>query len=460
MFRFYIALWISKIVMFIFKLKGSERNDWPGLLAYKLCPQFLKYINKPPLVIAITGTNGKTTTSALINNKLVADGYRVSFNDWGANLQAGFGLNLMRCVNFLNKPTKMDVAVLEADEKTLDDTMTLIEPDYILVTNICKDSLRRNGHPEFIFDHVERTFNVLGNKTVAILNANDPISSQLAADSGARRVFYGMADIGADPFENTVKDISVCPVCGDDIQYNYRLYRHIGDFYCNSCDFAAPHAKYFAEAIDHERKELIVKEDGERSAYSLISDTVFNAFNVLSYIALMRELGTDKQELADFLRTQRVTKIRETSVEFNGIEYLTYAAKSQNVSAASTVFEYMAKEPSVKELVLLLDEMQDRNHPSETITWLYETDYEFLNSPNIKKIIVGGHMYLNHRLRLLLAGIDESKIVCVEDESEIVDHVDRSGIEKVYVLFEIDYVTKARKMRDMIVERAKEEAAK
>ena len=44
-------------------------------------------------------------------------------------------------------------------------------------------------------------------------------------------------------------------------------------------------------------------------------------------------------------------------MKFNGIEYLTYAAKSQNVSAASTVFEYMAKEPSIKEVVLLLDEV-------------------------------------------------------------------------------------------------------
>lgn len=459
MFRFYIALWISKIVMFIFKLRGEERNDWPGLLAYKLCPDFLKHIKKPPLVIAITGTNGKTTTSALINNKLVADGYKVSFNDWGANLYAGFALNLMRCVTFFNRP-KMDASVLEADEKTLDDTMTLIEPHYILVTNICKDSLRRNGHPEYIFDHVDNTFNVLGDKTVAILNANDPISSQLAKNSGARRVFYGMADIGADPFENTVKDISVCPYCGSDINYNYRLYRHIGDFYCENCDFATPEAKYFAESIDYDSKEITICEDGEKTAYPIISDAVFNAFNVLSYIALMREMGHDKHELAEFLKTQRITKIRETSIEFNGIEYLTYAAKSQNVSAASTVFEYMAKEPSIKELVLLLDEVQDENHPSETVTWLYETDYEFLNSPNIKKIIVGGHMYLNHKLRLLLAGIDESKIVCIENESEIVDHVDREGIEKVYVLFEIDYVTKARNMRDKIVERAKEEAAK
>ena len=67
-------------------------------------------------------------------------------------------------------------------------------------------------------------------------------------------------------------------------------------------------------------------------------------------------------------------------------------------------------------------------------------------------------MYLNHKLRLLLAGIPAEKIICVEDEAEIPQYVDTEGIEKVYVLFEIDYVTKARNMRDAIVEKAKEGA--
>lgn len=455
MLRFYITLWISKFAMWVYKLRGQERNDRPGLLAFKLCPDFLRYIKKPPIVITITGTNGKSTTSALINNKLVKEGYKVSFNDWGANLYAGFALNLMRCVNIFNKST-YDVSVLEADERTLDISMGQIEPNYILVTNICKDSLRRNGHPEFIFDIVDRTFDILGDKTTAILNANDPISSQLAKKS--KRVFYGMTDINANPFENGVKDIAVCPNCGELIRYNYRLYRHLGDFYCPNCDFKTPEIKYYAKSVDLEGRKMTIEENGEDFEYPLISDAVFNSFNVLSCIAVLRELCKSKEEIAKFLETQQITKIRETCVEYNGIKYYTYGAKSQNISAASTVFEYMAKEPSDKNVVLLLDELQDKNHPTETLTWLYETDYEFLNSPNIKKIIVGGHMFLNHKLRLLLAGIPEEKIICVESESEIPNYVDTEGIEKVYVLFEIDCVTKARNMRDAIVEKAKEGA--
>lgn len=452
MLRFFIALWASKLVMWVNKLRGNERDDWPGLLAYKLCPRFLEYIKKPNLVITITGTNGKTTTANLVNDKLVESGYTVSHNDWGANLYAGFALNLMRCVNIFNKSIK-DASVLEADELTSDETMPMIKPNYVLVTNICKDSLRRNGHPENIFNHLETMFQKLDKETVAILNANDPISSNLA--SGCKRIYFGMSDTGENPLQNIVKDVQVCPICGGHILYDYRLYRHIGKFYCDGCTYGMPRARYFVEGVDYEKREMTVSEEGKITTYPLISDTVFNAYNVLGFVSLMREVGFSERELVDFLSHQKVTEFRETVVEYNGIKYYTYGTKSQNVSAASTVFEHMSKEPTTKNLVFLLDEVQDKNHPTETITWLYETDYEFLKSPTIKKIIVGGHMFLNHKLRLLLAGVNPEKIVCVENEEDIVEHVDRKDIDSVYVLFEIDYVTKAKNMRDKIVDRAR-----
>lgn len=470
MLRFFFALWASKFVAFIFKLRGNERDDWPGLLAGKLCPDFLRLVGKPKLTIAITGTNGKTTTSALVNNLLKEQGYTTSFNDWGANIHAGFALNLMRGVNIFNKP-KVDVSVLEADELTLPDTMGRIEPNYILVTNISKDSLRRNGHPEHIFNCVNKTFEILGSKTTAILNANDPISSQLALTTGTPRVFYGMCDVGAKPWDNIGKEIVVCPHCGGKIHYNYRFYRHMGDFYCEDCDFKTPYSEYYGEKLDLENRMLTVLESAKQDSmitdkqnqkahdYPLISATIFNAFNVLSAVALFRTLGFEPEVISEFMSRQQITKIRETTVEFNGIKYHTYGAKSQNVSAASTVFEYMAEEPTIKNVVLCMDEVQDKNHPTETLTWLYETDYEALNSPNIKKIVCAGHMFLNHKLRMLLAGIPEEKIVCIEDESKVPLYVDTEGIESVYVLFEIDYVTKALNWRDAIVERAKEVAA-
>ncbi|MBQ5954477.1 MAG: DUF1727 domain-containing protein, partial [Firmicutes bacterium] len=446
---FYIALWASKLMMAVYKILGDTKNDLPGLLASKICPNFLKLIKKPALTITVTGTNGKTTTSTLINDFLRSAGLTTSFNDWGANMQAGYSVNLIRAVNLLNKPV-VDCSILEADELTLDELMPWIKPDYLLVTNICKDSLRRNGHPENIYNHIEHTLRQLGDHTTAILNANDPISSELGKDS--KRVYFGMADTMRNPFENLGKDIAICPRCGGKLIYTYRHYRHIGKFRCEKCDFQTPHSKYFGEFVDFENRTMTISGH----EYPLISDTIFHAFNVLSAIAVLRELGYGENEISSFLATQKVTDIRESCVEYNGIEYYTFAAKSQNVSAASTVFEYMAKEPSDKDVVLLMDEVQDKNHPTETLSWLYETDYEFLNDPKIKRVIVGGHMYLNHKLRLLLAGLPEDRIVAVEDEADIPLYVDQSGIKKVYVLYETDCVSKAVNMRDSIVRYVKE----
>lgn len=456
MVRFYIGLWLSKLLYFLLKLVKKEKDDRPGLLANKICPDFISKISKPELIICITGTNGKTTTSNLVYNKLIDEGYKVSFNDWGANLKAGYTVNFLRGVNIFNK-CKTDVSLLEADEKTLPDNMDKIKPNYILVTNICKDSLRRNAHPEYIYNCINKAFEQLGDSTIAILNANDPISSKLAENTNTKRIFYGMCDAGVNPLENIVKDIKVCPNCGSDIKYNYRLYRHIGNYYCENCDFKTPTPDYYAEKVDLENKYIVVKEDNSKVKYPLISDTIHNAFNVLGAITLFRILGFKKDGIKEFLKTQEVTKIRENYIEYNGIKYYAYATKSQNVSAASTVFEYMSKEPSNKEIVFCLDEVQDKNHPTETLTWIYETDYEFLNSPNIKKIIIGGHMYLNHKLRLLLAGVPEEKIVAIENEDDVPNYVDTKGIEKVYVLFETDFLSKGNKWRDAIVEKAKEE---
>ena len=454
--KFYLALWASKFYYFLKKLKKDAKNDYPGLLACKICPDFLERVKKPKLVIAITGTNGKTTTSNLVYNQLIEEGYKVSFNDWGANLQAGYALNLLRSVNIFNK-SKIDVSLLEADEKTLPDTMDKIKPNYVLVTNICKDSLRRNGHPEYIYDCINKAFEKLGEKTTAILNANDPISSTLGNNTKVKRIYYSLSNAKTNPYENIVKDIRVCPNCGSDIKYNYRHYRHIGDYYCQNCDFKTPKATYKAERIDLEKKIITIKENSNNTTYPLISETIHNAFNVLAAISLLRTIGIKKEKIQKVLEKQEVTKIRENYVEYNGIKYYAYATKSQNVSAASTVFEYMAKEPSTKEIVFCLDEVQDKNHPTETLTWIYETDYEFLNSPNIKKIIIGGHMYLNHKLRLLLAGVPENKIIAIENEDEVPNYVDKEGIEKVYVLFETDFLSKGNKWRDDIVAKAKEE---
>jgi UDP-N-acetylmuramyl pentapeptide synthase len=64
--RFLIALWAAKVSRLLLKILGRNATLFPGKIAVKLYPAFLKYVSKPERIIAVTGTNGKTTVCNLL----------------------------------------------------------------------------------------------------------------------------------------------------------------------------------------------------------------------------------------------------------------------------------------------------------------------------------------------------------------------------------------------------------
>ena len=64
--RFYFALLFAKATAKVMKLIGRKGTSMPGSWAIILCPDFLGRMPRPKYIIGITGTNGKTTTTALV----------------------------------------------------------------------------------------------------------------------------------------------------------------------------------------------------------------------------------------------------------------------------------------------------------------------------------------------------------------------------------------------------------
>lgn len=66
----------------------------------------------------------------------------------------------------------------------------------------------------------------------------------------------------------------------------------------------------------------------------------------------------------------------------------------------------------------MLDDLGDAEETSENTAWIYDTDFEFLNDDSITQIICSGVRRTDYKVRLLLAGVPEEKITCVEKESD------------------------------------------
>ncbi|CAL1692524.1 UDP-N-acetylmuramoylalanine--D-glutamate ligase [Brevundimonas subvibrioides] len=114
-----------------------------------------------PRVVAITGTNGKSTTTALIGWVLKQAGLTVHI---GGNIGIG--------VLALPAPTPDAVYVVEVSSYQLDLT-TSFAPDVAILTNISPDHLDRHGGMEGYVAAKARLFQVMSPEKVALIGVDD-----------------------------------------------------------------------------------------------------------------------------------------------------------------------------------------------------------------------------------------------------------------------------------------------
>ena len=446
MLKFYLSLIVGRIYLFFAKLFHKERSDKVAFLIDKICPDFLTYVKRPPLVVMVTGTNGKTTTTSLIANGLKISGRSVSYNDWGANLYSGHIRCFLETVNIFNKSIR-DAIVLETDEVSIGKSLEKIKPNFIVVTNICRDSIRRNAYPEFIANTLKEEFKKLNNTTL-ILNADDPISSFIG--SKLHKFYISVGNVGEKAKENRANDFTCCPKCNGKIIYEYRQYRHIGKFKCKDCDFRAIDADFNVSKVDYQNNKITI----DKKEYKLVSNTIFNVYNEALAIGFFYAYGFDYSEISNIFDNLKVPESRENLIEVCGIKIHLQMAKGQNGSAASSVFESLVKDGKDKRLILILDEDYVSHvelDAEETITWLYDTDYEFLNNPCIKQIIIPSKLKYDYSLRLKMAGIDKKVFSCIDNYKEAYKKLNLKRKSDIYILYEVDDRPLALELADILV---------
>jgi len=114
-----------------------------------------------PAVVAITGTNGKSTTTALIGWVLKQAGLKVAV---GGNIGIG--------VLALPPPAEVQAYVIEVSSYQLDLT-TSFAPDVAILTNISPDHLDRHGGMEGYVAAKTRLFQQMSPEKVALIGVDD-----------------------------------------------------------------------------------------------------------------------------------------------------------------------------------------------------------------------------------------------------------------------------------------------
>ena len=447
--RFHLAVIAAKCSALLIRMLGRNASHNPGVVALKLCPKFMSLAPKAPLVICVTGTNGKTTVSNLLTDALRADGKKVVNNRTGSNIVPGCTTNLINSLNWLGK-CKVDATVYEVDERASRLILPHLKPDYLVVTNLFRDSLKRNAHPDYIFSIIDT---YCPDTTKLILNADELCSSMLKPNN--ERVYYGIGKMATDITEsiNIVADYSTCPNCGSLLHYDYLRYHHIGHGKCPNCDFEARNADYLITDLDKDNKTLTLTHNGEATVYPLISDITFNIYNELTVITTLLELGVPQQRVYDLVAQIQVPDSRLNHTTVKGITVVQAMSKGQSCISSCRTFDYVSSEGGKKAIVLAMDDDYDRKKSVEYIGWIYDVDYEFLTRDGVEQVIATGPRCYDHKVRLLLAGVLEENIFCAEDELSGMDLVDTDKVDSVYILYDTSTYDTACQMKKKFIEK-------
>jgi len=449
--RFLLALWTAKLIKLLLKAVGRPGTYFSGKVAIKICPEFLGLIGRPETVIGVTGTNGKTTVCNMISDLLEAGGEDVLSNRLGSNINAGVATALIDGASITGR-SKKRIAVLEIDERSARLIYPYLKPDCLVITNLFRDSMRRNAHSEYIAsiltEYIPKT-------TKLVLNADDLISSAVAPEN--ERVYFGMERLPNEEEApaNIVRDIVVCPECGRTLHYDFRRYHHIGRARCE-CGFASKTPDYLALSADFENMRLKVSEKGEIREYRLISDTVFNIYNELAAITVLRELGKTPAEVEQALEKIEVVRSRFWEEEKCGKTVTMLMAKGLNAVACSRAFDYVRREKCRKAVALMYDVIFDETETTENIAWIYDADYEFLNSEDLVQVIPCGVRALDGKLRLLIAGVPEEKITPVSCEAEVAPAIRYSEVDRIFLLYDVYRHSIAVKVRAEVMKKIEE----
>ena len=444
--RYFIALWASKSAYILLKLLKRNATMFPGYLALKICPDYLAQTKKSPNVLCVTGTNGKTTTTNMVADILSESGYKVVSNRYGSNINTGVATALTHSVNVFGKP-KIDVLALEVDERFSRLILPFIKPDYLVVTNLFRDSIKRNAHPEYIFSILDT---YVPKTTKLILNADCLQSSQLLKEN--ERVYFSIDRLPTDVTEcvNLINDFSFCPKCNEKLKFNYLRYHHIGNAYCPNCDFKSYEAKYHLTNIDYDNQSITVSIDGKEDTYPMVNRALYNIYNELAAISLMNEFKVDTEKVKDYLRKISVTQTRYKEGKVGNTSIIRTMAKGQNSVSCSRTLDFVGHEEGEKSVFIMIDDLFERKDSSEFIGWIYDADFEFLNTPEMKQVILAGPRCFDYKLRLLIAGLPEEKILCEEDEFKAIKLIDKN-VSKFYLLHDTSTYDLACEVEEKII---------
>ncbi|MGX7109337.1 Mur ligase family protein [Facklamia miroungae] len=419
-----IARIIGKTSRYLLTKYTHGGSSLPGKLALSIDPNILENLSKNYQVIVVTGTNGKTLTTSLIVEILKEAFPFVLTNPTGSNMQQGIITTFLDAP--LLKEDQKGMAVLEVDEGSLSHVVKALKPDYFVFTNIFRDQLDRFGELHTIFQLLK---NAAESAPSAKIIANGDLPMFNSSEIKNQKIFFGFnhqKDEPVTPNHNT--DGLLCPECDHILSYNMLTYANLGNYYCQNCGFRRPELSYQVDQIN----ELTLSHsqftiNSER--FDLPVAGKYNIYNALAAYSVAKELGLDTGTIRQGFENAKKVFGRQESIQIKNKKVLLNLVK--NPVGLDQVLELIAYDQHPFTLVNILN---NQYADGTDVSWIWDGNYECLNTMPVKEVITAGDKIDDMTKRLIVAGLDQTLIKKADSTEQLIHLIENAKTENIHIL--------------------------
>ena len=408
----------------IFKTPGMRRD----------IPEFLEAENRgskvtsemqlffelcPCRIIAVTGSEGKTTTTTLIYNILKEQGHTVFL---GGNI----GTPLLPRISQM-KPD--DIVIAELSSFQLFDMS--VSADTAVITNIVEEHLNWHTSMEEYIEAKKTVFSHQTENGKLILNADDPLVSLFGY--GKKDVIWFGADklsTDTESLDSVYNDGAYCPHCKSPMNYTTHHYNHIGHYECPTCGYKRHSTDYTVTSVDLDRGEAVING---KYHISLALKSLYNIYNILAAFTVASIVGIGGDEIAADMSNYVLKNGRVITFELGKRKGTLLTSKHENSISYDQSIRVAVADKRGCDVMFIVDAVS-RKYFTSDVSWLWDIDFEMLNNQNIHNIVLAGKYCNDLAVRFSYTDIPKDKITIIEDINKAVDYLENDRNEYIYVI--------------------------
>ena len=370
-FRKFFSILIGKLIVLVgvFFKRGSSK---PGQVALKIYKDFFSSIKLPKTVIAVTGSSGKGSISTMVAHTYRSLGYKVAHNSKGSNLSAGIATLLLENCSLTGK-IKSDVLVYEVDERYAKYIFGDITPNYVVISNICRDQPPRQGSVDLVYQEIKKALN---KDMRLVLNADDPYLQKFVLD-GFNASFFGIGKNDYSYTKNPFNSLNMvyCPKCNNKLKYDYYHFEALGKYSCEKCDFKTPNIDFEVTNLDYDNNTITINNEYD---IKLSFGILYNIYNTLAAFAITSLVGLDQKLITESLNTFETNTKLNNKYSYKNRKVVVLSNKAENSTTFNQSILYTKRFEGKKTILIGWKEIS-RRYKFNDVSWLYDIDFEILN---------------------------------------------------------------------------------